>query len=72
MPTVVHFRNWLTVKIETNLKALPDQHYELSRPEAIKIVNISFAYNNDRVIKLLRQRGDAIKEAKWEEVTKIE
>ena len=24
MPTVVHFRNWLTVKIETNLKfALP-------------------------------------------------
>lgn len=38
----------------------------------MKVAKISFAYNNEKLIKMLRQRGTAIKEQEWEQVDKIE
>jgi hypothetical protein len=72
VPMAVHFKNWLTKKIEQNIMALPDQHYEEVRPDRINVVNITFAYRNEQIIRLLRHRGDAIKSGDWKTVDSIE
>ena len=35
--------------------------YDLSGQDLVKVVTITFAYDNSKLIKLLFQRGDAIK-----------
>lgn len=44
----------------------------MSRVSKVRIANITFAYKNAELIELLRKRGYAIKDGKWQEVNKTE
>jgi hypothetical protein len=44
----------------------------VSRVSKVRIANITFAYKNAELIELLRKRGYAIKDGKWQEVNKTE
>jgi len=41
---------------------MPDLNFEDQAPESIKVVSVNFAYENADLIKLLKKRGEAIKE----------
>ena len=41
-------------------------------PELTGIVDVQFAFYNKALLKLLNKRANAIKKAKFDEVTKIE
>jgi hypothetical protein len=53
-PMVVHFRSWLTDKLQTNISQQPDDWATWERSREVKVANISFAYNNAGAVKLLR------------------
>ena len=40
--------------------------------ENVRIVTINFSFENGELIEMLKERGDALRECKWEEVKKIE
>ena len=41
-------------------------------PDKFKIADIQFAFNNSKILDLLKKRGDAIKNADFKTVRKIE
>lgn len=40
--------------------------------ENVSIVTINFTYENGELIEMLKERGEALRECKWDEVKKIE
>lgn len=72
MPMAAHFRSWLKQNIESAILQLPNQDYDDTAPQEIKVAIIQFAYENAKVIKFLLQRGEAIKAQDWELVSKID
>ena len=40
--------------------------------ENVRIVTINFSFENGELIEMLKERGEALRECKWEEVKKIE
>jgi hypothetical protein len=40
--------------------------------DEIKVAQITFAYNNSKVINWLRKRGQMIQKQKWDKVAEVE
>lgn len=57
--------------MESRLDKLPHQDMDDDVTE-IKIAMLTFAFDNSKVINLLRERGAAIKAEKWDEQKKVE
>lgn len=51
---------------------MPDQGLEDEPVEHIKVAKATMAFKNAEVIKLLRERGTAIKTEQWEKQTEVE
>jgi hypothetical protein len=63
---------WLLKRLNTRATILQEKQAPVSRVSKVKIANITFAYKNAELIELLRKRGYAIKDGKWQEVNKTE
>ena len=59
------FRDWIQKEMEDRLSQLPDLGYEDEPVQFVKIAMTTFAFRNSELIKLLRKRGDIIKNEKW-------
>lgn len=57
---IVHFRDWITKEMEKKLSALPDLGFEPEPVQEIKIACTNFAFNNAKLINLLKLRGSYI------------
>jgi len=57
--------------LRKDLPELPDLGYEDEAPERINIAMMTFAFDNGELINLLKQRGNAIKFEKWDDMRKI-
>ena len=62
------FRDWLQCEIEERLDEMYDVCPEDEPIEFIKVAMTTFAFNNDLIINLLKERGDIIKNEKWEQM----
>ena len=60
-PPAEIFKEWMTDEMEYVLTQLPDLGYEDEPVEQVKIGVTTFAFNNEEVIHLLRERGQIIK-----------
>lgn len=65
------FETWFSYEIETRLKRLPDLNYNCVEDHS-KIAIVTLAFNNTKVIQLLKQRGTAIANQNWKEKNKVE
>jgi hypothetical protein len=50
---------------------LPNLGYEEESPERIRIAMITFAFENETLINLLRKRGNFIKYEKYDEMREV-
>ena len=66
------FRDWITYEMEQRLDELPDLGFEDEPVEHVKVALTTFAFKNADIINLLKKRGDAVKNEKWDELQKIE
>lgn len=57
--------------MEDRLTKLPDLGYEENPPDRMKISFITFAYDNAKIINLLRQRGAHIKFERYDKMREI-
>lgn len=69
MTEAAQFRQFIWKELETLCSALPNQGYEPDE-EDVKIAQITMAYNNSKIIKMLKQRGDLIKKGNWDKLAK--
>ena len=69
---VQHFKLWLKSKIETNFGKLPDDDFTDSSADSKTVMNITFTYDNSIVVKILAERGEALKDRDWDGVAKAE
>ena len=51
---------------------MPDLGFEDEPVEHVKVALTTFAFKNADIINLLKKRGDAVKNEKWDELQKIE
>ena len=58
---IAAFRDFMQEELEERLTRMPDLGYEDEAPERIKIAMITFAFENEAMITLLRKRGSYIK-----------
>ena len=58
--------------MEDRVSQLPDLGYEAEPEERVKIAVSTLAFDNADIIDLLRQRGEAIMNEKWDKQAKIE
>ena len=58
--------------MESRLDQLPDLGFEDEPIEHIKVALTTFAFKNAKIIELLFERGDIIKNENWEEMESIE
>jgi hypothetical protein len=65
------FRDFLQAELEQRLTTLPDLGYEEPAPESIKISMITFAFDNAKLINLLRKRGAFIKFENYDKMREI-
>jgi len=65
------FQAWFRYEVETRLKRLPDLGYEEEK-DKIKIAIMTLAFNNQDMIELLKDRGNAIMKQNWEKKRQIE
>lgn len=68
---IVAFRDFLQTELEERLTRLPDLGYEDEAPEKINIAMITFAFENEALINLLRKRGTFIKYEKYDEMREV-
>ena len=69
---VEHFKLWLKSKIETSLDKLPHDDFIDASSDTNTVMNITFTYDNAIVVKILAERGEALKERDWDGVAKAE
>ena len=55
------FRGWIENEMEVRLSQLPDLGYEAEPCDRVKIAITSFAFANSKIISLLEERGNIIK-----------
>ena len=65
------FRDYIKNEMEERLTNLPDLGYEEEAPDRIRIAMITFAFDNARLINLLRVRGTAIKFENYDKMREI-
>jgi hypothetical protein len=65
------FRDYIKDELEERLTNLPDLGYEDEAPDRIRIAMITFAFDNARLINLLRIRGTAIKFENYNKMREI-
>ena len=65
------FRDFLQHELEERLTNLPDLGYEEQAPDRIRISMISFAFDNAKLINLLRERGNYIKFEKYDKMREV-
>jgi len=65
------FRDYIKDEMEERLTNLPDLGYEEEAPDRIRIAMITFAFDNARLINLLRVRGTAIKFENYNKMREI-
>jgi hypothetical protein len=70
-PKLNQFRDYLSKEMSKRLTKLPDLGYEDEPPERINISLITFAFDNNELINILRARGNAIKFENFDEMRKI-
>ena len=58
--------------MEDRVSQLPDLGYEVEPVERVKIAVANLAFDNGDIMDLLRQRGKAIMEEKWDKQAEIE
>ena len=58
--------------MEERLSQLPDLGYEVEPEVRSKVAVTTLAFKNEGIIKLLRQRGQAICKEQWGEMRKID
>jgi hypothetical protein len=66
------FKDWVCATMEARLDRMPDQGLEDEPVEHIKVAKATMAFKNAEVIKLLRERGTAIKTEQWDKQTEVE
>ena len=67
-----HFRDWIHNEMEGKLSKAPDLGYDDHPPERIEIAATTFAFQNGKLIKLLRKRGAAITADKFDTMRKLD
>ena len=58
--------------MEKRLDQLPDMGFEDEPVEHIKVAMTTFAFKNELIINLLKERGEIIKNEEWEEMKEID
>ena len=58
--------------MEDRVSQLPDLGYEVEPVERVKIAVANLAFDNGDIMDLLRQRGKAIMEEKWDKQAELE
>jgi hypothetical protein len=68
------FKLYVQDELEARINAMPDQGYDEPHLRDVpkKIAQITFAYENTKIIEWLTYRGYYIKTEKWEKMKKIE
>jgi len=74
MPENAQFKLYVQDEIEERINNLPDQGYDEPEERHLrkKIAQITFAYENTKIIEWLKYRGTYIKTEKWDKVKKVE
>jgi len=67
-----NFRIWIQNQIELRMSKLPDLGYEEEPVEHIDVAVTSLAYDNAKLIGLLRERGDYIINEKWDKMREVD
>ena len=66
------FKLYVQNELEARITAMPDMGFDPdAKDEPIKIAQITFAYNNSKIINWLQTRGTYIKTEKWPKVDEI-
>jgi len=67
-----NFRIWIQNQIELRMSKLPDLGYEEEKQEHIDVAVTSLAYDNSKLIGLLRERGTHIINDKWDKMREVD
>jgi hypothetical protein len=65
------FRDYIQYELEERLTRLPDLGYEENPPDRMRVSMITFAFDNAKLINLLRQRGTHLKFERYEKMREI-
>lgn len=71
MGEIQQFKLYIQLELEKRLNAFPSSGVDGPGEQDIKIAQITFAFNNAKVINWLKTRGTYIKTEKWEKVSII-
>ena len=67
---VQSFQAWIHNEMEERLRQLPSLGYD--EVDSVEIAVTTFAFRNAEIINLLKQRGEAIKNEKWDKQAALE
>lgn len=70
MSEMAQFKVFIQEVLEERINHMPDLGYD-AEDKYQKIAQITFAFFNQRIIKVLRDRGSYIQTEKWDKVNKI-
>jgi hypothetical protein len=65
---VQQFKLYVQLELEKRLTDFPDNGVDGGEEKPVKIAQITFAFDNSKVINWLKKRGALIKTEKWEKV----
>ena len=70
MSEMAQFKVFIQEVLEERINHMPDLGYD-AEDKYQKIAQITFAFFNQRITKVLRDRGSYIQTEKWDKVNKI-
>jgi hypothetical protein len=68
MGEIAQFKLYVQLELEKRLNDFPNQGIDGPHDQEIKIAQITFAFDNSKVINWLKERGKYIKTEKWKKV----
>lgn len=71
MSECAQFKLYCQNELEERITAMENLGFDGEDPGKIKIAQVTFAYNNAKVIEWLKKRGTLIKTEKWEKVADL-
>ena len=71
MGEINQFKLYVQLELEQRLNDFPNSGVDGPEEQVIKIAQITFAFDNSKVINWLKTRGTYVKTEKWDKVTAI-